>query len=510
MNKKSTYLNTYFNIYLNTYLNRYFLLILFLLLPLSMRAQEKAPEHVPDLGNRLELFVDSFLIDRMEGTSLVLHHPVDEGNVMSFDKPWEGAFCAYVTVIRDGSLYRLYYRGMPAAGRDGSPQEVTCYAESGDGIHWTRPDLGLFEVNGTKHNNVILAHAAPVTHNFSPFLDTRPGVPASERYKALGGIAESGLIAWASPDGIHWKKMQEAPVITKADVPAGHNNPFDSQNVSFWSAHEKEYLCYFRTWVRENGTNYRTVSRATSPDFLHWSKPVEMDFGNTPREQLYTNQTSPYYRAPHIYISVAARFMPHRQVLTEAQAQKLHVNPKYFRDCSDAVLFSSRGGNRYYRTFMEGYVRPGIGLQNWVSRSNYPARNIVQTGPTEMSLYLNEDYAQPTAHLHRYSLRIDGFVSVNAPYRGGTFTTKPFRFSGDTLFLNVSTSAAGSVRVEIEDIQGDPVPGFSLGECHEIIGNEIAKAVVWTSGKTVGELAGRPVRLHFVMKDADLYSIQFK
>ncbi len=505
---RSTYLNRYLNTYFNSYLNTYLFLAFFLLLPVFAAAQEKSAGQIPYLGNRLELFVDSFLIDHMEGTSLVLHHPVDEGPVMSFDKPWEGAFCAYVTVIREDTLFRLYYRGMPKGSSDGSPMEVTCYAESRDGIHWTKPDLGLFEVDGTRHNNVVLAHAAPVTHNFSPFLDTRRGVPAGERYKALGGLAESGLIAYVSPDGIHWKRWREKPVIT-SDGLAKHN-PFDSQNVSFWSVAEQKYICYFRTWTRENGINYRTVSRTVSDDFLHWSKPVEMSFGNTPREQLYTNQTAPYYRAPHIYISVAARFMPHRQVLTEEQARALRVNPKYFHDCSDAVLMSSRGGNRYYRTFMEGYVRPGIGLQNWVSRSNYPALNIVQTGPTEMSLYLNEDYAQPTAHLHRYSLRIDGFVSVNAPYKGGSLTTKPLRFGGDTLFLNFSTSAAGSVRVEIQDAGGRPLPGFSLQECREIIGNEIAKPVTWISGKNLATLKGKTVRLRFVMKDADLYSIRFK
>ena len=490
-----------------------YVFILLLIAHLSWLSLSTIPaqgQEIPDLGSRLELFVDSFLIDRIEGTTLTLHHPVDEGRVMPFDKPWEGAFSAYVTVIKDGDLYRAYYRGMPEGHKDGSRLETTCYAESHDGIHWQKPDLGLFEVYGTRHNNVILAHAAPVTHNFAPFADTRPGVPAAERYKALGGIAESGLIAWCSPDGIHWKKMQEAPVLTKESLVSGHNNPFDSQNVAFWSEHEEKYLCYFRTWVHEDGTNYRTVSRAVSDDFIHWSHIEAMDFGNTPREQLYTNQTSPYFRAPHIYISVAARFMPHRQVLTEAQARALQVDPRYFKDCSDAVLLSSRGGNRYYRTFLEGFVRPGIGLDNWVSRSNYPARNVVQTGPAEMSLYLNQDYAQPTAHLHRYSLRLDGFVSVNAPYHGGEMITKPFRFAGDTLFINFSTSAAGYVMVEIQDADGHPYPGYSAADAREIIGNEIAKAVRWDQGASVASLQGKTVRLRFIMKDADLYSIRFK
>jgi hypothetical protein len=171
---------------------------------------------------------------------------------------------------------------------------------------------------------------------------------------------------------------------------------------------------------------------------------------------------------------------------------------------------SSRGGNRYYRTFMEGFIRPGIGLQNWVSRTNYPALNIVQTGPTELSIYVGKNYAQPTANVHRYTLRLDGFVSVNAPYAGGEMVTKPFVFKGKKLYLNFSTSAAGQIRVEIQDASGRAIPEFSLAECHPLIGNEIDRAVSWKSSKDLSRLQGRPIRLRFVMKDADLYAVQFR
>ncbi len=235
-----------------------------------------------------------------------------------------------------------------------------------------------------------------------------------------------------------------------------------------------------------------------------------MDFGSTPLEHLYTNQTAPYYRAPHIYVAIAARFMPNRQVLTDEQARQLNVNPKYFKDCSDAILMTSRGGKKYDRTFMESFIRPGIGFQNWVSRSNYPALNVVQTGPAEMSVYLNQDYAQPTAHLHRYKLRIDGFVSLNASYDGGEIITKPFRFTGDTLFLNFSTSAAGFIKAELLDFQGNNIEGFELENAKELIGNEIEKAVSWQGNPDLSKLMDQAVRLRFVMKDADLYSMRFK
>ncbi len=284
---------------------------------------------------------------------------------------------------------------------------------------------------------------------------------------------------------------------------------FDSQNVAFWSENEGHYVCYFRITSTKPTPGFRSVGRSTSPDFTHWSDPVEMTYGDTPNEHLYTQQTSPYFRASHIYVAIGARFMPDRQVVSDEQAKQMSVNPDYYKDCSDAILMSTRGGSTYDRTFMESFIRPGIGLENWVSRSNYPALNVVQTSPTEMSVYLNEDYAQNSAHLNRYSLRLDGFVSINAPYEGGEVLTKPFTFTGQELEINYATSAAGEIRVEIQDANGKALPGYSLDDAQIIIGNEIKRIVSWKGGKSVEALAGRPIRLRIDLKDADLYSLKF-
>jgi hypothetical protein len=456
------------------------------------------PAKPTDLGSRRELFVDRHLIDKLDGVSLRLEQPRDEGVALKFDKPWEGAFAGYCTVVRDGGEFRAYYRGNPTAGKDGSNTEVTCVAFSKDGIAWTKPELGLFEVGGARANNVVLAGQAPFSHNFCPMIDPRPGVPKAERYKALAGISKTGLFAFVSEDGLRWKKLRDAAVIPKG--------AFDSQNVPFWSEAEGCYVCYFRVFVG----GIRRISRTTSKDFLTWTEPVLMTYGEAPIEHLYTNQTHPYFRAPHIYVGVAARFMPGRQVLTAEQAKAVGVDPRYFKDCSDGVLITTRGGDRYDRTFMEGFLAPGLGAENWVSRTNYPALNVVPTGPAEMSLYANQNYGQPTSHLRRYSLRLDGFAAVVAPYAGGEVVTKPLTFAGKELALNFATSAAGGVRVELQDAAGKPVPGFALADAVETIGNETDRVVRWKAGSDVSGLAGKPVRLRFVMKDARLYAYQFR
>ena len=461
----------------------------------------KTPHAQIVIGSDRELFVDHYLIEELANASIQMHVPRNEGPVLNFDKPWEGNFSAYCTIIKDGTRYLAYYRGIREAGNDGQQDEVTCMAESVDGISWRKPVLGIHTVDGSSANNVILAKASPITHNFSPFIDLNPESLASERFKALGGTKKSGLVALSSADGVHWKKMQEDAVFT--------DGLFDSQNVSFWSTSEKLYVCYFRTWSQEGYNGYRSVSRTTSQDFIHWTKPKVMTFGDTPMEHLYTQQTSPYFRAPQIYLAIGARFMPGRQVVSDEEAAILNVNPKYYKDCSDAFLMSSRGGYVYNRTFMESFIRPGIGLSNWVSRSNYPALNIVQTGDEEMSVYVNENYAQESAHIKRYSMRLDGFASLTAGYDGGTLLTKPFVFEGRELEINYATSAAGFVKVELRDGSGNPIPGFTMDDAQEIIGNEIKRIVRWRGERDVSSISGTTVQMKIQLKDADLFSFKF-
>ena len=453
-----------------------------------------------NIGDSRELFVDRYIIDSLEGVELRLHEPKREGVAIAFDKPWEGRFSAYPTVIKDGDLYRMYYRGLPRTGEEAIA--VTCYAESKDGIHWTKPDLGICEVGGSKNNNVTLAIHDKYSRSFSPFLDTRPGVPDSERFKAITGVEGKGLAAFVSSDGIHWKLMQEEFIFTQG--------LFDSHNVAFWSESEGQYVCYFRTWTGEGFSGFRTISRTTSKDFVNWTDGVAMDFGNTPMEHLYTNGTQPYFRAPHIYVALAKRFFPKKAALSGSVSEDLVDNPRYAIASSDAIFMSSRGGNRYDRSFMEAFIRPGDSLEDWVARDNTPALGIAEGDGRRMYLYRMSHYAQDSAHLSRYSIRLDGFVSARAPYEGGELLTKPFTFDGEALEINYESSAAGELRFELQREDGTPIPGFELEECDPIFGNEIERLVRWRGDSNVSELAGETIRIRASLRDADWYSFRFR
>ena len=133
-----------------------------------------------------------------------------------------------------------------------------------------------------------------------------------------------------------------------------------------------------------------------------------------------------------------------------------------------------------------------------------------EDAPPELSFYSTESYMKHEETVfRRFSLRMDGFVSVNAPLKGGMVVTPPVTFEGGRLLLNIETSAAGSARVQLETPEGDAIAGYALADCHEIFGDRIEYPVAWNGHDDCSGLAGRPVRLRIALHDADLYAFRF-
>ena len=131
--------------------------------------------------------------------------------------------------------------------------------------------------------------------------------------------------------------------------------------------------------------------------------------------------------------------------------------------------------------------------------------------PDELSIYATEGYwTGKSLNVRRYSMRLDGFVSMQAELAGGEFLTKPLVFSGRKLVLNYSTSAAGGIWVELQSPDGKALDGFSLEESDEIFGDQIKREVTWKASDDVSRLSGKPIRIRFVLKDADLFSLRFQ
>lgn len=486
----------------------------------TMRVQADGADDAIWLGFKRELFLDDYLLDRLDSVEITLHRPERKSVVMQFDRPWENGGEGYASIMKVGGKFLAYYRSW--GFKENDPMKY-CLLESPDAIHWTRPNLGLCEFNGIHSNNILLDKLPDTpydTQDFTPFEDERPGCPADERYKAVGNGYHSdppGLFAWKSPDAIHWTLMQQEPIST-----AGK---FDTQNIAFWSTVEKKYVLYYRAFIND----IRVVMRATSDDFLHWTEEGEIQFpeggGPTLREQFYTNQIQQYHRAPHIYIGLPTRYVdnglvPSVPLLPEWELRQYRMGifkggERVGTAMTDTMFIWSRDGVNFKRAD-DVFIAPGLRTSStWFYGDNYTAWNIVETpsedddSPNELSIFtMEQTNSDKPSRLRRYALRIDGFGSLHAKTREGEAVTKPIIFDGKELSINYATSVAGYVKVEVLDRDGQVVPGYSADDCDLIFGDSIDRRVSWNGKTDFSEFSGKPIRLRFVMYEADLYSMK--
>lgn len=486
------------------------------------------------IGSRRELFVDDYLIESMGGqASLQLHRPQIQEIVMTHDAPWEGSGSGYHSIFQDGDLYRMYYKAWqltvtPGKVDTGEHPLWCCYAESKDGIHWQKPALGLHEFRGSKANNIVIPHGMmgkvkPDGGHPAVFKDDNPAASADARYKAIvRSNSPKGLLALKSRDGLHWSPMVDHPVIT--------DGAFDSQNLAFWDAHSGLYRAYWRyftggvtdekNWKPEGN---RAIRTATSKDFVHWEHQQDLRYPGSPDEQLYTNQVKPYHRAPHVLLGFPTRYVERgwsesmRQLPErELREWRAKASQRYGTAITEGLFMASRDGITFKR-WNEAFLPPGIEREGtWNYGHQYIAWHLVETKPSlegapdELSLYATESYwSGRSSALRRYTLRLDGFVSLHAPMAGGELITRPFTFTGKRLEINFASSAAGGVQVEILDAAGRPLPGFTLADADPQFGDSVKRTMTWRDSSDVHSLEGKPVRLRFVLRDADLYSFIF-
>lgn len=505
---------------------------------LSLRGQAEAAvtdtvKGPVDIGSHLELFIDDHLIDGLKGgMELRLHHPVPAEIAIVHDQPWEGSGSSFHSVFKDGNQYKMYYSAWdftlkPGKVTDDAHPFLLCYAVSDDGIHWRKPNLGLYAFRGSKANNIVLTSdkmgaAHPDMGHPAVFKDENPAATPDARYKAIireytaQGSVPPGVLAMKSPDGIHWSTMADKPVIS--------NGAFDSQNLGFWDAGRRQYRAYWR-WMK--GGSFRSIRTASSPDFIHWSDEHDLEYPGSPEEQLYTNVVKTYFRDPQWLIGFPIHYMergwsPSMRELPDSANRVLRASAveRFGVALTESLLMASRDGVHFKR-WNEAFLRPGIerpGTWNYgnqyIAWSMVPTRSALPGAPDEISIYAVEGtWGTIRPHmnaLRRYTLRMDGFVSASAPLQGGELLTRPVIFAGKRLVLNFSSSAQGDIRVELQDAAGNALPGFGLGDCDPVFGDTIERGVTWKGSADVSALAGKAVRLRFVVRDADVYSFRFQ
>ena len=469
-------------------------------------ASVRAEEHFQLASNKF-LFLDPFLLDEVQNAQLAVNPPRFDALVLIADKPWEkGGITSYGNVLYDPELkeYRLYY--VPVSW-DVAPGFCVALATSKDARHWDKPSLGVVEWNGSTENNIVVWAQREGT----VIID--PNAPPERRYALISSNPDLRTRLFTSPDGVHFT-MHDAPVSSI------HS---DSQIATFWDADTRRYHHYPRVGHLGRAVGFVTTKAMDQAWPENIPAVMSRDDRDPPGMDLYTNACQKYTPAPNAYVGFPTPYYHYNEPAARAYLNEptLAIGGKTNDGTIETQLATSRDGKTWTR-----YRTPYIPLGTYDGLEIKVAMAIPGLLHVQNHIY---QYFMGYAFTHgdtqvRYGeggrklggvfcveQRMDGFISLDFDYEGGTVTTEPFTFSGNRLVLNLNTSASGEARVAILDADGNEIPGYSLADARYINGDYLEKAVQWRDGNAdVSPLANKPIRLRFECRGTKLYAFQFR
>lgn len=483
----------------------------------SVRSTESGP--ALDVGDRKQLMLDGRFIADSTGVALAMNQPQKLGVVLdSSDAPWEYGPGGFFRVLEYEGRLRLYYGAFTKGGQS------LALAESDDGLHWTRPSLGIVAVEGSRDNNLLYGDNAI---DATVMIDPRDA--PERRFKLFRSYISRdrearGVFAAYSADGIHFTEAGRVlPLWTETGL------------IADWDPRIGRYVVFTRVLARDSD-NQRRVGRIETDDLLApWPcRANDSDLGcievgdietvlaadeqDPPFCDLYTNAAHIYPYAQDAYVMFPTpfrHFAPPRQPW-------FRYEPGNDYGLIEVQLAVSRDGVDWSRTDRRPYVAPGLPDEwdRWmtmmgsgmVRREGSLLQYYWSTGRTHDSGILRPEYDEslvPRNAIGAVRQRLDGFVSADFAYAGGTLLTPPLIFGGSELRLNLDTGAVGTLRAEVADPDGHALPGHSLDECEELGGSFLDARVRWQGRTDLGGLRGQAIRLRFAGRAAKLYAFQF-
>lgn len=487
-----------------------------------------------ELGSRKYLFLDDSLLAERENVEFHVNPPQLDEKVME-GRGLSNHLVVFEDIASGDGLVRFYGRG---------PLNSLAVWTSQDGVHFTAPDLGR-EFHGAR--NVVVEDPVGLG---TILVD--PNAPLEERIKYISGYRGRGLYVYSSPDGYHFTRNETSAL------------PFRgaSQSIVFYDEQRQRYVGYHRSDMArfESGKTARTSVMTETTDLMRpwpfnsvspaeqtqlsktrrlgWKNPYYTDNGPltppgfgvefptvfAPIESLdpvgvdiyvpkcikYPWADDTYLAFPVMYFHYDGEAPPARQALGVQEADR-GSGPL------ETQLSVSRNGIDWQRYPRPAYV--GIGRHaGFDLKKAYMGHGMVRRGEEIWQYYVgSEQYHSPWKNdpsaregIFRVVQRLDGFVSADTPYTGGTLTTRPLVFSGNRLVLNLDTDATGYAQVGLLDERGKPMEGFELDDCIYLNGDFIDTEVEWLkSGKDVSKLAGRTIQVVFRSRGTKIYSMQF-
>ena len=453
------------------------------------------------------------MIHSMQGVVRIFHQPRKyEGNpIINGD-----SIRANGTIIYDpgAKQYRMYY--------DTGHRVVF----SKDGIHWTKPNLGIVTFNGSTDNNIVMDYSYP-TDLASFIYDPRDPDPGKRwkatkffydkqdnpRWSKKGGIygEKAGMYAFFSSDGLHWDDKNAVLIVPgRKGKLVGSTWPLtgtDDVSVVTWDEKLGKFVAWLKIWGMTDGRYYRARAMAFSDDFIHWSQPWAVllpDKLDPPDLQLYGMVGWPY---ESMWIGTLRAFH------SATGDQPIDLQLVTSRD----GVHWARAGNRgaFIPNGPDGSCDHGY----HTDFSNPPLR----FGDELFFYYASTAYGKawmPTAlqtgNICLAKLRVDGFASLNVKKRNepACVITRPLDFTGQAIYLNANAEKG---KISVEVLSGDqgsdfqPISGFTVQESMPLEGDGIEQLVTWKGHKNLASLNGERIRLKIHLHGlAALYSFTIR
>lgn len=476
-----------------------------------------------NLGSAKHLLIDDALFPQHTNISFVPTPP----ERIEFVTEITGRMRKHLVAIDDGAgLVRIY------APLD---EDRLGVLTSRDGLHFEPARVVTSEEAGTP----------------SVFID--PLAPAAERWKLVSGCDDRGIFVFTSPDGYAWTRLPTAAISARSA----------SQSNLFYDDQRGQYIGYHRTDIGQNQfgkTERRFVMTATESlrppwpftpltqaDYertaatsrLHKERPWYLDNGPLtpggiglewptvfrPRDgydpdatDIYVPKAVKYPWAADAYLAFPPIYFHYESAKPETRGILANRDRARGSGPLETQLMTSRDAENWSRHPRPVWLGVGAYPGGFDIEQTYMAHGMIRRDDEIwMYAYNSTSYhsggkeRKERRAIYRMVSRLDRFVAAESPYeREATLVSRPLRFDGKKLVLNVDTSASGWLQVGLRKPDGSPLPGFELDDCVYVNGNSLRYPVEWLKPRTdVSALAGQTVQLVVRMRGARLYALQF-
>ncbi len=446
----------------------------------------RPPQVIPiDVGR--QLFVDNFLI---EHTTLERTFHAAEylpGNpVLKPDRPWEnGTDSPVAMVFSDGvwygpndSLFKMWYM----AGLCSS----TCYATSQDGLRWDKPSLDVLPGTNVTHQGT--------RDSSTVWMDLEEGDP-EKRFKMVRshGNGGWGLSIHLSSDGIHWSE------------PVARSGRCGDRTTVFWNPFRKTWVYSLRDYQAGGMGRFRRYWE--NPDIIAGAR---WEAGQPP---LWTRADDADLRHPSLNTK------PELYNLDVVAYESLLIGlfsvwrgqPTDRPKINEVVIGFSRDGFHWHRPVRTAFIPVSEKYGDWNWGNVQSAGGCCLVVGDRLFFYVSGRAGVPGTSKSGVCstglavIRRDGFASMDAGKPGGTLTTRPIRFKGKHLFLNVDAEG-GELRVEALNRDGRIISPFSSERCIPIDSDRTFQPVHWERADDLSPLVGRVVKLRFRLVKGRLFA----